>query len=122
LAYICKNCGKQYDITLFQFGIKILCECGEIVDATEPMEINLIDDDEEKILKKIEETKLRKLQRLVDRVCCLILISDYPEEDIEIEIEKVKEECLKLFPDKLYLYRMVYESRFKRLHNQFRKQ
>jgi hypothetical protein len=86
------------------------------------MKINLIDDDEEKILKKIEETKLRKLQRLVDRVCCLILISDYPEEDIEIEIEKVKEECLKLFPDKLYLYRMIYESRFKRLHSQFRKQ
>jgi hypothetical protein len=41
---------------------------------------------------------------------------------VKREIEKVKEECLKLFPDKLYLYRMIYESRFKRLHNQFRKQ
>ena len=58
---------------------------------------------------------------MADNVCSLILISDYPEVDLEIEKEKVKQEFSKLFPDKLYLYEMIYESRFKRLLEQFRK-
>ena len=121
MAYICKNCGKQYDITLFQFGKKIKCECGVMVDASQPMRINLNNDYKEKLIKRIEEEKYRKLQRMTDKVCSLILISDYPEVDIEIEKDKVKQECFILFPDKLYLYEMIYETRFKRLLYQFRK-
>lgn len=29
MAVICKRCGRQYDVTLFQFGRSIRCECGE---------------------------------------------------------------------------------------------
>jgi len=29
MAVICKRCSRQYDVTLFQFGRSIRCECGE---------------------------------------------------------------------------------------------
>ncbi len=29
MAVICKRCGRQYDVTLFQFGRSISCDCGE---------------------------------------------------------------------------------------------
>jgi len=28
MAVVCKRCGRQYDVTLFQFGRTITCECG----------------------------------------------------------------------------------------------
>jgi len=50
----------------------------------------------------------------------LILSSDLPAIDIEIEKDKVREFCIELCPDREQLYEMVYESRFQRLWNQFR--
>jgi hypothetical protein len=63
---------------------------------------------------------LHELQRMADRVCTLILSSDLPAIDIEIEKNKVRERCLELYPDREQLYEMVYESRFQRLWDQFR--
>ena len=60
------------------------------------------------------------LQRMADRVCVLILSSDLPAIDIEIEKNKVREFCLERYPDREQLYEMVYESRFQRLWEQFR--
>ncbi len=57
---------------------------------------------------------------MADHVCTLILISDYPEVDIEIEKSKVRERCEELYPDSMELYEMIYESRFNRLQEQFR--
>ena len=50
----------------------------------------------------------------------LILNSDLPAIDIEIEKNKVRERCLELYPDQEQLYEMIYESRFQRLWEQFR--
>ena len=63
---------------------------------------------------------MQDLQRLADRVCVLILSSDLPAIDIEIEKNKVRERCLELYPDREELYEMIYESRFQRLWDQFR--
>ena len=63
---------------------------------------------------------MRELQRMADRVCVLILSSDLPAIDIEIEKSKVRERCLELYPDREDLYEMIYESRFQRLSEQFR--
>jgi hypothetical protein len=41
--------------------------------------------------------------------------------DVEIAQNRVREKCLELFPDKLELFEMIYESRFKRLWEQFRR-
>ena len=56
---------------------------------------------------------------MADWVCTLILSSDLPAIDIEIEKNKVRERCLELYPDREKLYEMVYESRFQRLWEQF---
>ena len=64
--------------------------------------------------------RMRELQREADRVCVLILSSDLPAIDIEIEKNKVRERCLELYPDREDFYEMIYESRFQRLWDQFR--
>jgi hypothetical protein len=64
--------------------------------------------------------KMHELQRMADRVCVLILSSDLPAIDIEIEKDKVRQRCLELYPDREQLYDMIYESRFERLWEQFR--
>ena len=66
--------------------------------------------------------KMREIQRMANRVCVLILNTDLPAIDIEIEKNKVRERCLELYPDKEDLYDMIYESRFDRLWEQFRVQ
>jgi len=63
---------------------------------------------------------MQDLQRLADRVCVLILSSDLPAIDIEIEKSKVRQRCLELYPDREELYEMIYGSRFQRLWDQFR--
>jgi hypothetical protein len=57
---------------------------------------------------------------MADWVCTLILSSDLPAIDIEIEKNKVRQRCLELYPDREELYEMAYESRFRRLWEQFR--
>ena len=64
--------------------------------------------------------RMRSLQRMADRVCVLILSTDLPETDIEIEKSKVREHCLELYPDRGDLFETIYESRFRRLWEQFR--
>jgi hypothetical protein len=63
---------------------------------------------------------MREIQRMADRVCTLILSSDLPAIDIEIEKNNVREHCLDLYPDREELYEMIYESRYQRLWEQFR--
>ena len=63
---------------------------------------------------------MQELQREADRVCVLILSSDLPAIDIEIEKNKVRERCLGTLPDREDLYDMIYESRLQRLWDQFR--
>jgi hypothetical protein len=36
MAIRCPECGREYDVTLFEFGRTITCECGATVDAGQP--------------------------------------------------------------------------------------
>jgi hypothetical protein len=63
---------------------------------------------------------LRQFQRKADRISVFILSTDYPRVDIAIEIEKLREECRRLYPESLDLFEMIYQSRFARLWEQFR--
>lgn len=67
-----------------------------------------------------ENERLAAFQRKADRIAFLIVASDYERVDVEIEKAELREECARLFPDKLELYDMIYESRFQRLWEQFR--
>lgn len=35
MAIVCKKCGRQYDVTLFQFGRSIECDCGWVINPDE---------------------------------------------------------------------------------------
>jgi hypothetical protein len=62
----------------------------------------------------------RELSKMADQVCQLIVSSDYPDVDVAIEKEKVRAFCEEIFPDRMELYEMIYESRFQRLWDQWR--
>ncbi|MCM8778838.1 MAG: hypothetical protein NC898_04895 [Candidatus Omnitrophica bacterium] len=32
MAVVCKICGREYDITLFEFGRRVRCDCGNLID------------------------------------------------------------------------------------------
>jgi hypothetical protein len=61
-----------------------------------------------------------EIRRRADRISSLILHSDLPRVDIEIEIQKFREYVLEIFPEKEELLDSVYVNRFRRLWDQFR--
>ena len=60
------------------------------------------------------------LQRRADRLCSLIVASDYPDVDIDVEIAALRRWCRETMPDRLELFELVYAGRFRRLREQFR--
>lgn len=36
MAIRCSKCGREYDVTLFEFGHTVACECGHVVDLGLP--------------------------------------------------------------------------------------
>lgn len=107
MALTCPRCQREYDVTLFEFGRKIKCICGNILSL-------------EKSNIQEEDAKILEIKRKTDEVCRMILNSDYPEVDIEIQKEKLKEIIREYFPEELHLYELILESRFRRLWEQFR--
>jgi len=62
---------------------------------------------------------MAELAREADRIVNLILHSDLPRVDVEIEIENFREACLRRYPDGEALFDMVYASRFERIWEQW---
>ena len=62
----------------------------------------------------------RQFARKADRIAMLIVASDYPLIDIQIERGKLREEAQCLCPERIDVYDRIYESRFDRLIEQFR--
>ncbi len=80
---------------------------------------------EEELLARLEslcaeDEAVRHLQRLADRISEMIVSEDAPLIDIEIQQEALRQEVARVFPDKEALYQLLYESRFRRLWQQFR--
>ncbi|MBI3011886.1 MAG: hypothetical protein HYY58_05315 [Candidatus Omnitrophica bacterium] len=67
-----------------------------------------------------EDEAVRALQRQADRICEMIVSGDVPQIDIEIQQAALREAVARMFPDKQALYPLIYESRFRRLWQQFR--
>lgn len=63
----------------------------------------------------------RRLQRLADEVCALIVATDLPEIDVRIAFEQVRAFADEHFPDRADLFAMLYEARCERLLRQFRR-
>ena len=118
MAIHCPRCGQEYDVALFQFDHKVRCDCGHELD------LSLIEtiQDFERYLESVEEReKALEIQRGASLISQMILDDSYPEVDIEIAKQRLRDRVAELFPDKLAVYEMIYEARFKRLWDQFRK-
>ena len=67
-----------------------------------------------------EDEAVRALQRQADRICEMIVSGDIQAIDIEIQQQALRDAVARAFPDKQALYQLLYESRFRRLWQQFR--
>ena len=115
MAIRCAYCGREYDITLYEFDRSIICVCGKTVTFKHEQMT-----DEALLALKFEDRKVSEIKTMADRIYTLIVASDYPLIDIEIEKQMLREKISELFPDKIDLYDLIYEPRFKRLTEQFR--
>ncbi len=66
------------------------------------------------------EQAYRRVQRRADHLCFLILAGDLSEREFKIERLYLRTEFARIFPEKLSWYDMIYESRFRRIWEQFR--
>ena len=111
----CARCRQSYARVFFAPGKPPVCRCGEAlpVEGEAPQFV-----DREALVR--EERRISELARAADRVAFLIVATDCPRIDVQIERAALRRRCQVLFPDKMDLYEMVYESRFERLWEQFR--
>ena len=109
----CKICGRTYDAALFDRDRVVLCDCGRWVEPAERVA--------QRVRKRVRakgRADVEDLARRADRITSLILYSDLPEVDIEIEIGKLREFCRERFGDRMDLFEMVYAGRWRRLREQ----
>ena len=114
MSVICPNCGSEYDIALFQFGHTVRCECGHLVDAARPRRTTVAGERAEARARG----DIGDLRRRADRITSMILHSDVPSVDIEIARNELREYVRQSFPDRVDLFEMVYEARWRRLAEQ----
>jgi hypothetical protein len=130
MAVRCPKCGREYDVTLFAYGRDVACPCGETIslesghliagdfdiDALEREIFEAVDERE----RRFDRSRADRIRRQANRIASLILYSDMPRLDIEIEIRSFREAVLGELPEKGALFDAVYLARFQRLWTQFR--
>ena len=117
MAIRCPKCGHEYDVALFQFGKKVNCDCGAVIDLSAIETMDAL----KSLVEGIEEQGLlERLQRKADRISSEILNPNTMPVDIMIHIESLREDFKEHFPEKSKLFNMIYEARFRRLWQQFR--
>ncbi|MBI4597995.1 MAG: hypothetical protein HY737_06315 [Candidatus Omnitrophica bacterium] len=67
-----------------------------------------------------EDDEIRAIQRHADLICGMIVSGEASPIDIEIQQAKLREMIARLLPEKDALYHLIYETRFRRLWQQFR--
>lgn len=114
MAVVCPYCGHEYDIALFQFGHKVRCDCGHLVDAAAPNELSLAG----RAIAKQARREIDELRRRADAVTTMLLHSDTPRVDVEIARNELREWVREQFPEGLDLFERIYEARWQRLAEQ----
>jgi hypothetical protein len=126
MAIQCPNCNREYDVALFQFGSRIRCSCGRTFSLKEANVRREDRDPLEELSHEIEvlkeDEKILQVRKEADRICRMILDKNFSQIDIQIAKEKFYRLCQEKFSDKIHLYDLIFEPRFQRLWEQFRKQ
>lgn len=121
MAIRCPKCKREYDVTLFEFGRSVSCECGQKLGLEHEEILDQLEEVCRKYELELEEEKLSEIKRAQNRIAFLIMNTQYQKVDIEIEKARFKDLIKRLFPGKVHLYDLIFEPRFKRLWEQFRK-
>ena len=119
----CPGCGREFDVTVFEFDRAVRCPCGrEVSLANGHREEIRMDWEslEKEIFANVDRRECDAIRREADRISSLILSSDMPRIDIENGIRAFREKVLRLHPDKEDLFESLYVNRFRRLWAQFR--
>ena len=61
MAITCPRCGAGYDVTLFQFGHRVRCDCGEWVDLGRGHVLTGPDNQKQKEIIKMSEQPIGKV-------------------------------------------------------------
>ena len=112
----CTHCARDHDDALFKLDRVVMCDCGEWVEPEARIRARLPAG--ERPPTTADRAAIEDLARRADRVTSLILHSDMPEVDIAIEIAALREHVRERFPGREDLFRMVYESRWRRFREQ----
>lgn len=138
----CPKCGREYDVTLFEFDREVVCACGKRLSLKNAHEektdrrgsdrapIRDIDWEafEREIFdavnarpRRIDAARVNEIREMADRISALIKQSDLPRVDIEIEVRNFREYVLEHFPEREELFKAIYINRFRRLWEEHRK-
>ena len=138
----CPKCGRELDVTLFEFDREVVCVCGtrlSLENAHEeggeklpagraPIRDINWESFEKEIFdavnahpRRIDAARAEEIRRMADRISALIKQSDLPRVDIEIEVRNFREYVLDHFPEKEELFRAIYISRFRRQWEEHRR-
>lgn len=139
----CPVCGREFDVTLFEYGRSVSCPCGEVLsladghvlrgggdgppagagppeggdaaawDALEREIFQAVD-------REFDRRRAERFRREADRIAAMILYERMPRIDIEIAIRNFRGRVLASFPEKEELFTALYIGRFRRLWRQFR--
>ena len=107
----------KHDVVEFEGGRRVKCRCGLKLDLSL---MNTVDDFLRYFASEEERKKAREIQEDAQDICRMILNEECPVVDIEISKDHLREKVKNYFPDKMTVYHMIYEARFKRLWEQFR--
>ena len=117
MAILCPKCGAKHDVVEFEEGRKIVCRCGKRLGLSL---LETVEDFLRYFENNEEREKAKEIQGDAEMICRMILNDECGAADIEIAKQKLQEKVERLFPGKMETYQMIYESRFKRLWDQFR--
>ncbi len=125
MAVRCSTCKSEYDVTLFEFGSKVKCDCGRIISLEHRETFDGLSTTANKVMSAfpeytLENDSILEIKRMADKIAFLIVSTDYSDIDIQMEKNKFTQRISELFPDKVHLYDLIYEPRFTRLKEQFR--
>ncbi|MFO0981930.1 MAG: hypothetical protein U1E76_09345 [Planctomycetota bacterium] len=113
MAILCARCGRQFDVTLFEFGRAVTCECGALVRG-DRAHFGFAGEPEGVRARRLE------LRHAADRVCELILADGVPSIDVILAAGATRCLARELFPGEAGWFERIYGSRFRRLWQQFR--
>ena len=107
----------KHDVVEFEAGQRIKCRCGLKLDLSL---METVEDFLRYFESEEERKKAREIQQDAQAICQMILDEQCQAIDVEIAKENLKEKVRRYFPDKIQVYEMIYEARFRRLWDQFR--